>query len=329
MIQRTHGFSTLCNRTAAACAAVSTLLPGVSLAQVSGPGDVSVSIQLVQQGQSPFDPSLTPTWQVIHNQQEIFSQIFDQPWSQNDFVLHTSDPLHGDFTTTAKTTSAGEGFFLNAVFSSNVDFAGSDLPPELMDFVESYQFQMSVVFARLTGPRASGVPVALASFTGVVDGQTEQRIMLLSPVSEDDMYIIEDNRTRFYGRGTRACFGPTSSTDPLTMECFAQIDADSDAAYKKLQASQWIGIGADVAALGSCIGTLFNPGLAPVCYATVGAAATLEGCVLALHVSNSANYTAAVNCCCSAAACRAAGGTDCQSTQDCRPGTGRTCALVF
>ncbi|KAA0215186.1 MAG: hypothetical protein DYG94_09645 [Leptolyngbya sp. PLA3] len=257
-----------------AAAIFTFVLPGSwASSQVFTAPDVPIMADMVLAGANPVDPELTPFWQLVHNQQEIFADSFNQPWTKYDTYLALGGWAHADYTSTSGTTSSGETFGLDVILAATPDLEHDEsIDEQTRDQLAAMQFEWSWVAAYLSGPQAV-IPIDGILISMAADGEQFHFLLIAERLDGNAMAELEEQQDYFYGRTLPSTLcvdanGNPVTTDPLYDTCMLTVQQGYARERSCLITNSGVGPVVAVGLTAACwtISTLGGGIASPVCW---------------------------------------------------------------
>ncbi|MCL4221572.1 MAG: hypothetical protein KJZ65_09385 [Phycisphaerales bacterium] len=287
-------------------------IPGsLASSQVFTAPDVPTMAEMAVAGANPIDPELVPYWQLVHNQQEIFADVFHHPWTKYDTYLPLAGWAHGDYTDTTGVTRSGEEFGIDVVLAVTADLEHDEgIDEEVRDQLLAMQFEWSWVAAYLSGPQGT-VPIVGILMSMVANGEQSHHLLITQRLEASAMADLEAQQDYYYGRSLPSILcadanGEPVTTDPLYDTCMLSVQAgyarERECLRGQVIVGQIIGIGFTA---GCWAINLTGGGIAsPVCFAVTGAWLGYSLCMAAKNHDLWAALQYAQSCCCTSLQCR-------------------------
>ncbi|RMH09965.1 MAG: hypothetical protein D6695_12305 [Planctomycetota bacterium] len=300
-------------------------IPGsLASSQVFTVLDVPVMAEMIGGGANPSDPELAPYWQLVHNQQEIFADCFNQPWTRHDTYLALSGWAHADFARTSGMTSSSEVFWLDIVLAATADLEhDTSIDEETRGQLAAMQFEWSWVAAYLSGPRAV-VPIHGILISMAEEGEQFHFLLIAERLDENAMSELEEQQAYHYGRtlASTLCVdenGDPVPTDSLYDTCMQSVKDGYERERSCLITQS--GVGGFVAStlfVGCWTVNVLGGGIAtPACWLVTGGVFAYGSCMSAQWPLLWSEKNYAEDCCCNTQKCRNAGQPGCPSISTC------------
>ncbi|MCL4219726.1 MAG: hypothetical protein KJZ65_00005 [Phycisphaerales bacterium] len=308
-----------------AAAVLASVLPGSwASSQVFTAPDVPIMADMVVAGANPIDPELTPFWQLVHNQQEIFADCFHQPWSKYDTYLPLGGWAHADYASTTGARSFGEPFGLDVVLAATADLENDQsIDEQVRDQLAAMQFEWSWVAAYLSGPQAV-IPIDGVHISMVADGEQFHFLLITERLDGNAMAELEGQQDSFHGRTLPSTLcvdanGNPVTTDPLYDTCMLTVQQGYARERSCLITNSGAGPGVAFGLTGACwtINTLGGGIASPVCWGVTGAALAYGACLTAQWPMLWEEKNSSEACCCTTLQCRNGGQPGCPDISTC------------
>lgn len=305
--------------------ALALVIPGsLASSQVFTAPDVPIMAEMAVAGANAIDPELVPYWQLVHNQQEFFADVFHHPWTKHDTYLPLARWAHGDFASTTGVTSAGEAFAIDVVLAITADLEHDEsIDEQMRDQLLAMQIEWSWVAAYLSGPQETA-PIVGILLSMVADGEQSHHLLITQRLEASAMADFEAQQDYYYGRALPSILcvdanGEPVTTDPLYDTCMLNVQAgyarERACLRGQVMVGQIIGIGFTA---GCWAINLTGGGIAsPVCFAVTGAWLTYSVCMAARNHDLWAALQYAQSCCCTSLQCRNTNSSECSDMPTC------------